>query len=173
MTRDVYNRLAMNHAGSFSADSAVITFGGKVAPDGTQSRVDGVGLLTQQINWQYMQQVTRLYEVGTNNTYYVVGRTQGNAGMARVLGPRRVSLAFYATYGDACKAPTNVLNFSANTGCEVAGGNAGGFVISMTGVLIQSIAGSVRAEDMLVSEQLSLMFVAMLISEAPAAIVVA
>ena len=109
--------------------------------------------------------MTRLYEVGTNLTYYVVGRTQGNAGMARVLGPRAVSYTFYEIFGDACKAPSNVLTLSANAGCGFEGSYSNGFAITLTGVLIQSLAGSVRAEDMLISEQLGLMFVALLMTQ--------
>lgn len=156
---EIYNRLPLEHNGTFSADAALVTFGNGVGA------VAGVGLLTQQVNWQYAQQITRLYEVGTRKTYYIVGRTQGNAGLARVLGPRPVALAFYAVYGDACRAGTNTLNFSASTGCDPAapGSNNNGFNLTLTGVVIQSVSGAVRAEDMLINEQLALMFIALLI----------
>ncbi len=50
---------------------------------------------------------TRLHEL---SIYYVGGRTAGDASMDRVLGPKALSQAFYAAYGDICNAASNTLN---------------------------------------------------------------
>jgi len=106
----------------------------------------------------YTQQVTRLFEVGSPNIYYVGGRTSGQASIARVVGPRKIAREFYLTYGDICRARTNTLHFSVSTGCD---GDATGVArASYTAhfVVITTIGISVAAADMLINEQLAMMF---------------
>lgn len=153
-TTDIFGRLPLEFGGAFAADAAVVTFGGI---DG-----GGVGLLTQQLSFQYQQQITRLYEVGSRNTFYVGGRSQGSASVARVLGPRPVTAAFYLVYGNICNAATNTLMFSLISGCN-PGDVLGGMVFALVGVVINSIGVSVSAEQMIVNEQLQMMYVALLI----------
>ena len=141
----------MQFGGAFAADAAVCSFGALAG--------GGVGLLTQQLQFTYTQRVTRLYEIGSRFTFYVVGRSQGEASVQRVLGPRPVSLAFYSTYGNPCTAGT--LLFQVGTGCFL-GQIEGTLAFTLTGVLLISISVSVRAEDMIVSEQLQMMYVALL-----------
>src|SRR6185295_12185919 len=94
MALDVFGRLPPLYGGAFSADAAVASFGALAG--------GGVGLLCQQIQFTYAQRVTRLYEIGTRFTFYVVGRSAGELQVQRVLGPRPVSLAFYQAYGNPC-----------------------------------------------------------------------
>jgi hypothetical protein len=155
MATDIFGRLPLEFGGAFSADAAVCTFGGIAG--------GGVGLLTQQLNFQYQQQITRLYEVGSRKTFYVAGRSQGMASAARVLGPRPVSLAFYAAYGNVCNAALNTIVFQIATGCAQPADSGAGIVLALIGVVIVSVGFSVAAENMIVNEQLSMMFVALLV----------
>lgn len=123
-----------------------------------------MGLLTQQLNFQYQQQITRLYEVGSRNTFYVGGRSQGSATLARVLGPRIVNLAFYSTYGNICNAATNTLAFQLAVGCNNPADLGAGMAFTLIGCVITSISLSVGAENMIINENLQLMFVALLTS---------
>ena len=120
----------------------------------------GVGLLTQQLQFAYSQRVTRLYEIGSRFVFYVVGRSQGDASVQRVLGPRPVSLAFYRLYGNPCTSGT--LLFQVGVGCFL-GQIAGSLSFLLTGVLLVSIQISVRAEDMIVGEALQMMYVALIV----------
>jgi len=150
MANDILGRIPLQFGGSFVADGAVATFSGLAG--------GGVGLLCQQLSFNYQQQLTRLYEIGSQLAYYVIGRTQGSAQVARVLGPRPVSTAFYAAYGNPCSS--NVITFQAGVGCGQKGGSAQ-LTFTLTGVVLVSISISVAAENMIVNEQLQMMYISL------------
>ena len=104
--------------------------------------------------------MTRLYEIGSRFVFYVVGRSQGDAAVQRVLGPRPVSLAFYRLYGNPCTSGT--LLFQIGVGCFL-GVIQGALSFLLTGVLLVSIQISVRAEDMIVGEALQMMYVSLIV----------
>lgn len=151
MSQDVFSR-EVSYGGSFSADSTRITFSDF-----------GAGMLTQQLSWQYQQNITRLYEVGSADIYLVSGRTQGQVTMQRVIGPKKLLPAFYKKFGDVCNARSNHMKFSGNVGC---GSSTSGSkqTIDIKNVVIQQVGGSVQAESNLIQESLGLMFLALQIS---------
>jgi hypothetical protein len=157
MPTDVFSRGGHDFKGSFAADSAKVVFAG-----GGDLQAGGVGLLTQNLSVNYTQQITRLYEIGSQNTYYVGGRTQGQATLGRVFGPRALQLGFYQKFGDVCKAADNTINFSLEAGCA-SGAQAdyakAGFTIH--NAVITSMGFTVQAQDMIINEQVQLMFVAL------------
>lgn len=145
MATDIFSR-TVSYGGAFSADGATLTFS-----------QFGAGLLAQSIQWQYQQNVTRLYEVASSAIYLVAGRTQGQAGVQRVMGPTALAESFYTTYGDVCNADTNTLTFVTQTGCS--GSSTDDTVtITLNGVVIVSYGGAVSAQDMVVNETLALLF---------------
>ncbi len=152
MALDIFGRLPLQFGGGFAADAAVASFGGLAG--------GGVGLLTQQLQFSYTQRVTRLYEIGSRFVFYVVGRSQGDAAVQRVLGPRPVSVAFYRLYGNPCTSGT--LLFQVGVGCFL-GTIQGALSFLLTGVLLVSIQISVRAEDMIVGEALQMMYVSLIV----------
>lgn len=161
---DIFNRAGSDFGGSFAADDAKIVFSG---PGGTTiGQSGGVGLLTQNLSFNYAQQVTRLYEVGSNYSFYVAGRAQGNMGLGRVLGPRAVQTAFYRNYGDVCNAANNNINLLMASGCATNSnggviGNLGQIAFLIKSLILTSIAITVGAQDMVVSEQLGAMFMSL------------
>lgn len=150
---DIFNRSTDSFGGSFAADQGKITFPQLIGGQGADA-----GLLIQNMNASYTQQVTRLFEVGSPNIYYVGGRTSGQANIARVVGPRKIAREFYMTYGDICQARTNTLHFSVSTGCD--GQQTGVARASYTAhfVVITTIGIAVAAADMLINEQLAMLF---------------
>lgn len=151
MPQDVFSR-QVNFGGSFSADGAKITFGAFNA-----------GLLVQQIQWQYQQNISRIYEVGSPDIYLIAGRTQGQVTVSRVLGPRTLALNFYTQFGDVCKAAKNHLQFTAQTGCG-GGGGGGRQRINLKHCVIQQLGSSVAAQDMIINETIMMIFLWMVIS---------
>lgn len=150
---DIFNRTTDVFGGSFAADSAKMTFpalSGGVGAD--------AGLLVQQMAATYSQQVTRLFEVGAPAIYYVGGRTSGNISVARVVGPKKIAQQFYQTYGDICRARTNSLHFSMSTGCEGDDSTFSRAAYTAHFVVITTVGLSVGAADMLINEQLQMMF---------------
>ena len=123
---DVFNRTTDRFGGSFSSDQVQVTFPHLVS-GGSAIGAD-VGLLMQQLATRYQQQVSRFYELSSPAIYLIGGRTQGNATMRRIIGPRAISTSFYTTYGDICQARSNTLSFSILTGtCGEAGSPEAGF----------------------------------------------
>ena len=156
---DLFGRLADAYGGAFAADAAKITFAADPGLLATgQGANGGVGMLTQQLSFNYQQQITRIYEIGTNYSFYVAGRTQGNLSIGRTIGPRPIAVAFYKKYGSVCNAATNHLDIEMATGCNAAGDNNQAYSFAMKFCVISSIGVSVQAQDMMINEQLQVMF---------------
>lgn len=148
---DIFNRNASNLAGVFTADSAKLVLKGNL------------GVLVQQLQVNYAQTVTRLYEVGANgpngasNTYYVGGRTNGQMSLNRVVGPSNSITAFYYQYGDVCKANQNQINLTlTQTDCST--GSKGSTNYTVSAAVITNVSVGVAAQDMLITDASQLMF---------------
>ena len=147
---DIFNRSTDSFGGSFAADAAKVTFPALI------SGGSDAGLLVQNMNASYQQNITRLFEVGSPSIYYVGGRTNGQASIARIVGPRKIAAAFYTTYGDVCNASTNSLHFSMTSGCGAAVGARASYTCHF--VVITQIGLSVTSADMLINENVAMMF---------------
>lgn len=156
MAKDILGRQTSTYGGSFAADQLKVTFPALIGGAGSE-----MGVLLQNMNWAIQQQVTRLFELGSNATYLVSGRASGQAQTQRIIGPKRLTKEFYQTYGDVCRARTNTLQFSVTTGCD---GDDEGDTTSYTChfVVITSLGGSVNVQDTLVSESMQFMFSSLL-----------
>ena len=171
MTVDVFGRKTDIYGGGFAADQAYVSF-----PDILDSGGQ-IGLLIQQLTMQYQQQITRLYEVGHEAIYYVGGRTAGEIGIDRIIGPKAISKAFYDKFGDLCQAKGNTLDVALGVGCEGTGNTSAdttgsGGIAKMASYsahmcVITSIGISVRAENMLINESLRIMTSNLQYKEAP------
>ncbi len=159
MALDIFNRRTDVFGGSFASDLAFITFPNVTGLAGAFTA--DFGLLIQRMQTTYQQQVTRLYEVGRPAIYYIGGRTNGDITIDRVVGPRTIQESFYKKFGDVCQALSNTLDFSIQTGCQAAGEVEAfqGFV-SYTSYfcVITSIGLGIQAADMLINENLRIMF---------------
>ncbi len=155
---DIFGKSINVLGGAWSADGAAVSFAGQAAG------LLGVGMIVQQVNIGYQQQVTRLYEIGSNLTYYVAGRVQGNMTVGRIVGPGVVMAAFYTRFGDVCNASQNTINIYIGTGCRSTGGVTASFTnarFTISYVVLVSVGISVGAMDMVINEQLQMMFVTM------------
>ena len=146
---DIFSRDVSNLAGVFTADWAKLTFRNGI-----------LNTLAQQVQFSYSQAVTRLYEVGSSNIYYVGGRTQGQASLNRIIGPKGTVCEIYRTYGDVCKARENVLNLDLEeTDCSSAGGiGSGRSSYTLSFCVITGVGISVAAQDMIINESTTLMY---------------
>lgn len=156
---DVFNRRALTFGGAFAADSAEISL--------SIRNQAGVGLITQTLSIQYQQPITRIYEVGSQNTFFVAGRPQGTAAIAAILGPGAVNAAFFQSIGDVCNAVGNDLNVCVQAGCQgFSDQGFSGLRFIAKNIVMQSIGLSVAAQDMVINEQLSLFFTSLLVCDA-------
>lgn len=168
---DLFGRQTDLFGGSFAVDGAMVTFADLVSGTsigtGAGPAGGGVGLLTQTITVAYQQMITRLYEIGTNFHFFVSGRTQGNAGLNRVLGPRPIQVAFYQKFGNVCFAATNNIKISLATGCASPGAFAASgsvFAFDLLYNVINQLTIAVNVQDMLFNEAVSLMFCSLRLS---------
>jgi len=181
MSTPIFKNVGQKINGVFSAADVTMLLNNK--PD--------LGLLVQSINANYQLQVTRLYEINLgggdggvfgglfasssgiySNSYLVVGRPNGTAQLARVLGPKATITQFYAQFGDPCQTCGNSIVLKlAQAFCDgndsSAGQNAAKSVCSsgnqrvtytMSDVLLNSVGISIQAESMVINEQCGAMF---------------
>lgn len=170
---DIFSRASDSFGGSFSADGVVVNFS-------NLGNDVGVGLLTQNLALNYSQNVSKVFEIGTDRVYFVAGRTNGSLGMGRILGPTKVQVALYNRFGDVCQAAKNNLTFTLSAACKPSSSAGSGRVFldgpragsnTQTGqasnnrsiyetkfnVLI-GIGLQMAAQDMIVNEQMQMMF---------------
>lgn len=152
---DIFGRTGTSIAGVFTADNARMSFGGGVPT-----------ALIQNFNATYAQNITRLYEINTNNkdvfVYYVGGRTSGQLGIARVIGPASLIGAFYQAFGNVCNAKNNTLDFAlSQADCSQTrqanrGGAAARYIVKFC--VLAQVGITVGAQDMIINEQGQMIF---------------
>lgn len=143
---------------------------GRIVDIGDPFSADGVRLLTsefgredflvQQVASQYQQNVNRLWEVGSPKTYFVAGRTQGQMQIRRVIGPNRgVFHQFIEKYGNVCNIQGNHITLALVAECANCESDVQPKAsVKLSGCVVTSVAYSVAAVDMIINEDLTLLF---------------
>lgn len=134
------------HNGGFRADQLTLAFGG----------TDVRGFLVQNVQFSYSQQISLLYEIGSEFVYYVGGRAQGNATLGRIIGPSAAAGGLITLFSDLCD-PRDI-SFNTTAGCSAGGGSGGSINYDLKSAVLTTIAVSVTAQDVVVNEQLQFMF---------------
>ena len=185
ITDSVYSRQKTVYGGSFASDLASLTIAGN------GSTPNGIPLgIVQNVQVSFAQQIARIYDVSNGGlsssagagvggkvpVFYVGGRTQCQATIARVLGPQSGALcAFYKGMGNVC-SPQD-LNFVMRGGCEATSAGQGTTATAVqpinnavgvreaneakyaiTGAVMTNIGFTVGSQDMIVNENVTLMF---------------
>jgi hypothetical protein len=148
---DIFKNTQLQYGGSFAADRGLIT------PDSGLT-----GILMQNLQLTYAQNVTRIYEIGNAgeipHVYYIGGRSQGNMSVAHIVGPAVVLSAFYNKFANVCNALTNDIQIQlTKAACNPGGGSVTITYKAKFCVLIQ-IGMSVGAQDLVINESSQLMF---------------
>lgn len=138
---DIFNRESSVGEPFSSDDTEFIFVGGEAQ-----------SLIVQNLTINYRQNITRLWEIGSDKQYFVSGHQEGDASMARVIGPKPVSSEFMRQYGDVCNIQGNHITFVVKGDCSTKGG-----MLKVTGVVITQVSYTVRAQDMVVNEQVSML----------------
>jgi hypothetical protein len=139
-----------------------VDVGDPMSADGVRLLVGNIGedMLVQQVSTQYQQNINRLWEVGSAKTYFVAGRTQGQMQMRRVIGPKQsqgFNNTFIQSYGNVCNKKALTLTGAVSCGnCESEPQKRS--LISLSGVVITAVAYSIAAVDMIINEDLTLLF---------------
>lgn len=133
-------------------------FNGGFRADGLKLVIAGssvAGMAFQNVQFSFTQSVSLLYELGSNNVYYVGGRAQGTMSVGRIIGPARGALNLINNYGDLCN-PRNIA-FNASAGCSAGAGAK----YQLKSAVLQAVGGSINAQDVVINEQLQFMFIDM------------
>jgi len=144
MARDIFNR--------------EVDLGDPLAADATRLLLPQLGepdMLLQSCTVQYQQNITRLWELGSAKTFFFAGRTQGQISAKRIIGNKNAQLAFVQQFGDVCNMAKNILSIMLQAGCTSTQTRG---QITASGCVIQSVSYSVVASDMIINEDVSLLF---------------
>ena len=126
----------------FSADDTELLFVG----------AESQSLVIQSLDIAYRQNITRLWEIGTDKQYFVSGHQEGNMTMARVVGPKPLVGTFLQQYGDVCNIRDNHITLWVKGSCGTEAGQ-----IKATGVVVTQVAYRVAAQDMVINEAVSML----------------
>lgn len=150
MSQPLFHRENTKINGVFTSDRAKLLFSGGV-----------IGALVQGLNFNYSQMVTRLYDLGSGgdftNIYLVGGRTQGQAGLSRVVGPKATITKLYSTYGDVCNAPNANMQLSLDE-VDCTSGTRETIKYQLKYCVLMQVGIAVQAMDMMINESSSLIF---------------
>lgn len=99
--------------GIFKGTQVAVTLGKGTVGNGTGQK----GALVQTMALSYTRNVTRVWELGSNDSYYIIGHTEGQMQMNRIVA--KVENDILDELGDACKAKDYLLNLtSVANACE-------------------------------------------------------
>lgn len=149
---DIFSRTGDTFGGAISADSSRLTFTGGSA-----------GLLVQNMNLSYRQQIQRIWEIGSSKTYYVAGRASGTLAIARIVGPTPLSMAFFSRFGDVCNAADNVMKLEGAAGCGA--NEAVRYALVASNVVLDSVTVGITMADMVLNQNLTGMFSSLRMTE--------
>lgn len=151
MANDIFKRAQLRWGGAFAAENGLLT---------PNKGLNGV--LMQQISAQYLQQVSRIYEVGESGkpsaVYYVAGRPSGQMSVAHVIGPGVAMTDYYDNFSDVCSAADNDIQLNLKkTQCSAGGGSAS-VTYTCKFCVLTMIGVATQAQDLLVNESSQLTF---------------
>lgn len=134
-----------------------VDIGQPLAADAVRMLVSGLtdeDMLAQNVRIEYRQNISRLWEVGSAKTFFVAGRTEGTMTVGRIIGGKGISTQFIKEYGDVCTSGKHI-TLTLKTGCSDAK-DIGKLTASNT--LITSLAYAINARELMITEDLSMMF---------------
>lgn len=151
---NIFNKTPKVNGAGFSVDKAKLTFAGLQGTIGAIT-AGGTGLLVQNVQCQYQQQLSFLYDLtDPAAVYYVAGRAEGTLQIGKIVGDQSNMKLFYSTYGDVC-ATRQPATFSGLTGCS---DQAGSGVIEIKDPVITSFGMTMNVNEGVINEQVQMRF---------------
>lgn len=145
---DMFGRSEIDYGGTFDSQRVRINLNG----------ITG-GLLGTGFQATYAQEITRMWALNSQKTFFVAGRTQGNFGIDTIAGPSQGSnSAFISRYGNPCSIGGQFSVSSAGGWCGGQGSGSGNG-ITVKNPLVQSVGMRVAVQDMMLQQSVQGMFV--------------
>ena len=155
---DMFGR-SVSSANPWCCEQAMLTFMSAGLTGGTVPVPVGdamVSLLVTNLSIQYQQQISRIWEIGTYNQYFIEGRTAGNLQMGSVMGPKMGADLFFTAFGNVCNVKSNSIIFV--SGINSCGGSQAVNLITCSGVVLTNVGFRLAAQEMIVNQDLGAMF---------------
>ena len=135
-----------------------VDLGTPLAADATRLIIAGLtdeDMMAQNVQLQYQQNINRVWEVGSSKVYFIAGRTEGSCVVDRIIGAKGISGSFISDYGNVCNMAGNNITLAFGNGCT---GSSQASSIQAKHVVIKSIAYRVAAADMIINENIAMLF---------------
>lgn len=143
---DIFHREQQAVGGVFTTDRAVAA----IAAGGGS----WVAALVQNVNADYGQDFSELYELGSNYVYRVLGRPKGRMTIQRIIGKQGTSSVEEALY-DACNTGgTMTIQARAN----LCGAQGGGVTMVFNGIFVINYGIQIAVQDQMIRENVVLAF---------------
>lgn len=143
---DIFHRNQQAVGGVFTTDKAVATIASGAG--------SWVAALVQNVNADYNQNYSELYELGSNQVYRVLGRPQGRMTIGRIIGKAGTSSVEDALFSACNTGGTLTIQANAN----LCAAQAGGVTFVASGIFVISYGISLAVQDQMIREQLVLAF---------------
>jgi hypothetical protein len=164
MADNIFETKDQQIGGAFTAENCTLDLGGVKKA------------IVQRVQFSIERPINFIYEIGTSddtaaNVYYVGGRRRGQATFERVVGGSGTFRTFIENYGPLCKEQVEHIILTAKGGCNIAGGGAGnGITYTLKTPRITAISGSVSAQDIVITESVTMVFLDLQYGEAGSAL---
>lgn len=116
------------------------------------------GALVQHIQITYRRQVNRLYELGSDDTYYILGRSEGTAQLSNIVGPSDAVNSIISALSDACQVSKNILKLDATPDICSTDAKAPAVNFTMEGCILTDISVTISVQDFTIAQQANIMF---------------
>ena len=152
MPEDIF-RAGGGVGGVFKGTLVALVIGGQTAAKGS---------LVQSISIDYNRQVNRVWELGSENTYFVLGHTEGACQLNKIVGKSDTDIL--EMMADACEAIEQTINVSSAAGGigEQCNGDNLDFDLTISGPILNRRSFSISADNFLITEAATVMFAALL-----------
>lgn len=141
---DIFNRQNIPVGGVFLSDKAIMTISGDAGL--------GVGALVQNVDANYSQQFSPVFELGSNKIYQMLGRATGQLTIGRIVGSSEFATALF----DACKGGGTVMFQGEQGSCF--GVDPGSFNRTLTGVFVTNYGFSMSTQELMIRENMQAVF---------------
>jgi hypothetical protein len=148
---DIFNKTPRNVVGGFSVDKATLNFP-VLGASGKSS-----GLLIQNIQINYQQQVSFVYDLAkSDDVYYIAGRASGTLAIGKIVGSKGVLKTFYQQYGNVCDVKGKNITLSGMAGCQAADVESG--TITIREPVIASFGLTMNVDTAIIGENCQMIF---------------
>jgi hypothetical protein len=139
--------------GVYKGTLVALVIGGETAAKGS---------LVQSITIDYNRQVNRVWELGSEDTYFILGHTDGAAQLNKIVGQADTDIL--ERLADACEAINQTISVSSTAGgigeqCE---GDNLDFDLTISGPILNRRSFAISADNFLITENATIMFAALL-----------